>query len=332
MTFFLTYIQAHPTLRIASQSLWPCCGRLALSTFICHWGQWLDAFANHLVEETLKELPVLRNKYGNVCRAMDPVNRMILLQRLQKQKVNRRAVATTHGNLLPVESAWARHEDYLDGVLHTKALSQAVGNLKLCQLSVSFDPGNYGGKEVSAAVAYFPELDQAVYLLNQTVSRLLVADLDGSLVEKAKTKKLTRIEGYNELRCLAAHLDHSLGVKLTDFEVNPNLLWRELQPEEIRMKGADGRYVIYNLQTQRAAYQVPPSMKLGQVPCLTTISDQGPLNVASLSYMMYSHKSINLVALWDPYHRCWNDIKGACKRVAWCCLRRRLFSFWGRVA
>ena len=104
----------------------------------------------------------------------------------------------THYELQSKYSKWSRYEYYLDAVLHAKALEQSFGEGPK-QLSVSWDPGNYDGKQIAAAVVYFPGKNLAGYLLSQTLGKLMVSDIEDSLIQKAKQKKLTRVSGFNEL-------------------------------------------------------------------------------------------------------------------------------------
>ena len=67
-------------------------------------------------------------------------------------------------------------------------------------MSISWDPGTYTGREISASVVFYPFANKAAYLLNQTCAKLMLSDLDNSLIKDAKQSKLVRIEGYNEMR------------------------------------------------------------------------------------------------------------------------------------
>lgn len=284
----------------------------------------MDKYAGKLAQEAMQHLPLLRNKLGHVHRGLDPVNRMWLLQKIKREKVHRRRVQLSHDGLVPLDSAWARQEAYLDCVLHCRSLQQAVAKQHV-QLSISFDPGQYGGKDINAAVAYSPRINKACYMLNQTMGKVMLSDIADDLVKSAQSRRLTRLEGYNELRTLAACLDHSVGIKLEQFSVPSGLIARPLKPQEVRVKSKEaGKYIIYNTQTKEATHEVDPSLCLANTPVLVTISDQGPANVAFLNFLLHCEaSSIMLHCEYDCYHRCWNDIKLAAKRSlrkGWKCI------------
>ena len=75
----------------------------------------------------------------------------------------------------------------MDCVLHGRALLSGFKDEPL-QLSISWDPGSYNGKQIAAAVCYFPSCDRAAYLLSQRMAKLMLSDTDDSLIEKAKQK------------------------------------------------------------------------------------------------------------------------------------------------
>jgi hypothetical protein len=69
--------------------------------------------------------------------------------------------------------------------------------------------------------------------------------------------------------------------------------------------------------------QLPDGLDLGSIPCLVSTSDQGPNNVAALNFCMFSNQTLLFWSTWDPFHRCWNDIKSSFKKSlapAWRCV------------
>ena len=311
---FLAYLQAHPTITLRQQNPFLCLGKLVLSELVNMAGLWLDGLCTEPANEELKSLPILKSKHGNVTKAMDPVNRMLYLHKIRKHAVHRRTVGMTHDDLQPVQSKWSRYEHYLDAVLHAKALEENFGT-QAKQLSISWDPGNYDGKQIAAAVAYFPGVNTAAYLLSQTLGKLMVSEIDDSLIQKARGKKLTRVGGFNELRGFDAILNHSLGYGLDEFRVPETLLARPLKPHEVRIRGKDGRVYIVDTKSNKATPEVGPNINLSELNIITSISDQGPLNMASLNFIQYSKGAHMAVCLWDPFHRAWNDIKTSAKRA-----------------
>ena len=197
-------------------------------------------------------------------------------------------------DVLPLTSYWVTQEAHIDCVLHDYALRQEFqGHPK--QISVAWDPGNYGGKEVMVTIAYSTHLGKACYLHNQHMAKLAWADVDDSLIQQTKKgKKLTRVEGYNELRALCSALE-SIGMCLDDFLPPPRLILRPLTADEVRVPGQDGCMCIVNSVAKTVVAQTPPDLDLGAIPCLLSISDQGPLNVSALNFLMFSDAAHMLV-------------------------------------
>ena len=101
---FLAYLQAHPTVRMGGQNLWLCLGNVMLPQLVNQVGGWLDCFATIPAQEAMTSLPLLKTKHGNACKAMDPVNRMLLLNQIKSEKVHRRRVGKSHTELQPAET------------------------------------------------------------------------------------------------------------------------------------------------------------------------------------------------------------------------------------
>ena len=145
--------------------------------------------------------------------------------------------------------------------------------------------------------------------------KVRVGDVHESLLPLVKQRKLTRIEGYNELRGLSHSLS-LIGLTLMDFAVPEGLILRPLLKQELLLPQPNGRPLVHNTVTQLTYPMVPPALQLSQLPLLVSISDQGPVNVPALNYLMYSEESLLVTSQWDCYHRTWNDLKLAGKRAA----------------
>ena len=311
--FFLCYISAHPLLKVSGQNVLQGFGRLALKGFIWQTGVWLADYARHLCTLNIQSLPLMRSKSGNIRKTLDPVNRMILLHKLRKEKVHRMRVASTHGELVPEQSAMMKYESYIECALYQKSMQETFGGQK--QVSVAWDPSNYGGKDVLVSIIYSSSLRRAGYLMNQQLTKVRVGDVHESLLPLVKQRKLTRIEGYNELRGLSHSLS-LIGLTLMDFAVPEGLILRPLLKQELLLPQPNGRPLVHNTVTQLTYPMVPPALQLSQLPLLVSISDQGPVNVPALNYLMYSEESLLVTSQWDCYHRTWNDLKLAGKRAA----------------
>ena len=151
--------------------------------------------------------------------------------------------------------------------------------------------------------------------MSQHLGATYLGELDGSLLELGQARKLTRLEGYREVKGLSSSLE-GVGLSLKDFFVPEGLVLRPLAPHELRIQGPGGRWYIQNEKTGETKPEAPEDFDFGALPALISISDQGPANTAALNYLMFSSKALLLWSLWDPYHRAWNDLKLALKRCA----------------
>ena len=309
--FFNAYLMCHPKLKGQGQNLWLAIGSNTMPELIFHAGSWLESLALSMKEEPLSMLPILRTKEGNARLLADPVNRMLLLWKLRKNKQHRMEIAGTHGELGGSTMRMMRYEAYLDCLLHSKALEQGFSGCK--QVCVAWDPSSYGGKDVFVGCLYDPKSNTGAYLMSQHLGATYISELDSSLLEMAQARKLTRLEGYREIKGLSAALE-GIGLTLKNFFVPEELVLRPLNSEELRLQGGDGKWYIQDMKTGEVRPHVPPGFDLGSLPALISISDQGPANTAALNYMLYSSRALLMWSLWDPYHRAWNDLKLALKR------------------
>ena len=266
--FFLGWLMAHSGAKAKlGQKLAVDIAQQALPLLLLSAGQWMDQLGYMKSAEHLQALPVLRTKAGKLRKMMDPVNRMLLLWKLRKEKVQRRKAAVTHDDLVASETSWARKEALVDCVLHQNALlSFMKGHPK--QVALSWDPSNYGGKEILVVMGYSKHLQSGFYALNQWLARMKLSDLDDSLIKTAREKKLERLEGYNEIRGLGKALE-SIDMHWNDFRVPAGLVLRPLMAHEYRvLRPETGRVWIYNEQTQAAVPEVPLDYYLGDIPAL----------------------------------------------------------------
>lgn len=310
--FFLIYMWCHPTLSVARSNVWKACGQHCLPNVLNNISQWLTAFARHLANQVLQHLPALTTKSGRARRAADPVNKLLLLWKLRKEKLHRKRVADTH-DYGSQATRMIAFENYIDSLLYLQMLESTFGGSTSQQISVCWDPSSYGGKDTYIGVVYDPEKNLAAFLPSQQLSQVMMSDLEQGLLPLAKSRKLTRLEGFKELKGLSSSL-RGIGIDITDFKVPEGLFCRPLEAGEYRLVGPNG--VVYVLCEQGTLVpQVPAHLDLGALPCLLSVSDQGPNNTASLNYCMFSKQALLFWGTWDPFHRAWNDIKGAFKKT-----------------
>ena len=232
--FFNAYLMCHPKLKGQGQNLWLAIGSNTMPELIFHAGSWLESLALSMKEEPLSMLPILRTKEGNARLLADPVNRMLLLWKLRKNKQHRMEIAGTHGELGGNTMRMMRYEAYLDCLLHSKALEQGFSGCK--QVCVAWDPSSYGGKDVFVGCLYDPKSNTGAYLMSQHLGATYISELDSSLLEMAQARKLTRLEGYREIKGLSAALE-GIGLTLKNFFVPEELVLRPLNSEELRLQG-----------------------------------------------------------------------------------------------
>lgn len=308
--FFLVYIYCHPKAKVLGQNLWLCLGKTFLPEVIHTTGTWLNRYALHLGDEALKILPALRRKTGFVRKLADPVNKLLLLWKLRKEKQIRRRIASTHEELGGDTTRMIRFEAYIDCLMHKKALEAVFEGSK--QISIAWDASSYGGKEIMVAVVYDPFKNKASYLMSQQMMHTMVSELSADLIPLARKRKLTRLEGYKEIKGVNSALG-SIGLALDDFVVPAGLFVKPLTSDQVRFEH-DGKIYIHDIKENTTFPEVPDGLDLGSIPCLVSISDQGPNVIASVNYLQFSDQAILFHAVYDPYHRAWNDIKNALKR------------------
>ena len=309
---FMAYIVRHPKLKILGQNLWLCFAKIFLPELLFRTGTWLMEYAIQLADDGLQMLPMLRRKTGNIRKIADPVSKMLLLFKLRREKQHRQRVARTHSELGGATNRMMVFETYLDSLLHQQALQKGFEGVN--QVSLCWDPSSYGGKDVLISVVYAPSIDKAAYLLSQQLSQTMLSELSEDLLPLARERKLVRLEGFKEMKGVSAALN-SIGLSLHSFAVPKGLCCRPLERTEYRLEGANGMHYIMDDKTKEMKPEIPPDMDLAKVACLVSISDQGPNVIASINYLQYHpQNSIMCLALFDPFHRGWNDLKLALKR------------------
>jgi len=315
--FFLVYQWCHPTLSLAKQKVWKTIGQHCLPVVVNQMSQWLTQLAQNLAQQsllqTMQRLPELKSKEGRARKLADPINRLLLLWKLKKEKIHRKRVGSTHDDYGQQGQTMLRYENYLDCLLYTQLLEKEFGNQQSLQISITWDPSCYGGKDAFIGVIYDPKKNLAAYLPSQQLSQILMNDLSESLLPLARSQKLTRLEGFKELKGLCSSMK-AVGLKIEDFMVPTGILCKPLAQHEYRLKGPDGKVYIVNEETNTLQLQVPDAIDLGSLPVLCSISDQGPNNTAALNFCMFSSEALLFWSEWDPFHRAWNDIKNSLKK------------------
>ena len=310
---FLLHLSTQPKLKVGRQVLWAALGYTTLCSMLFFVGGALEIYAKGMSSQPVEELPIMKTGKGFVRKSSrsDSINKVVLLQKLKHERLHRWRIAKTHANLVSEHCTLMKREAYLMSVLYEEKTSTSFAGVK--QLSVAWDPSNYGGTDTLVGMIYCIEKELSAYLIVQPLRRLLVRDLDEELQEQGRKGKLEKLEGYIELRALSAALKN-LGITLSDFQVPSNLHLRPVKEGELRVQDEHGRWYI-GKEGGEFVPQIPPALNLSTLPCLVSISDQGPQNMPALNFIQYSENALLCTCLYDPFHRAWNDIKLACKRA-----------------
>lgn len=104
--FFLLWVYCHPTYKARGENLFQSLALLTLPRVLHKLGGCLKQLAVQLSQQNLTALPVIRTKTGKATRQSDPVNKMLLMFRLRRQKLHRRAIALTHEDLALGGQGW----------------------------------------------------------------------------------------------------------------------------------------------------------------------------------------------------------------------------------
>ena len=301
LLIFLTWAKTNPSVKnvwsFVGQHLWP---RALLVA-----GQVLDKAALKSRDGKLEAPALLKTRKGGH-RRVPFVNRMMLLQKVKSAKRHRRDAMETHQDLVPKSSELVTHEQIIEVGLYLKLAQKAFQNA--CHFSIAWDPSTYD-TETLVSCLWSNQVQKACYPPIQNMCPLLSSDLEEELRELAAVNKLTRIQGFAELRGLS-HSMAAFGWPLQKF-VLTDVHWRPLKSSQKRVR-VKGQMCIQDCDGKTYP-QVPVSFDIQKQPLLHSITDQGSLNRASLDYIQYKLGLAVLVS-YDPYHRVWNDLRDCLKK------------------
>ena len=95
---------------------------------------------------------------------------------------------------------------------------------------------------------------------------------------------------------------------LDDFATPDGCAPRAVQADEVRMRHPKhGFYVLFNRATQTWKRRLPP---LALIPLLALCLDQCSIGYSAGFFLMH-FMSLCIILINDPFHRDWNDIRGA---------------------
>ena len=98
-----------------------------------------------------------------------------------------------------------------------------------------------------------------------------------------------------------------------DFRIPEDLLARPLEQGEVRVFVNNAWYIVGPGSLVRP--EVPPSFDFSTMNALSSCSDQGPSNTASLNFIQFAGEGLMVNIQYDIFHRGWNDVKLSAKKA-----------------
>ena len=133
----------------------------------------------------------------------------------------------THSDLVPKNASIVTKEQLTEVSLYCQKLCVFE---KATHIQVSWDPSTYD-VETLVSVIYSHELDMSAFLPIQNIQPVLQKELSEELRALASVGKVTRIEGFNELRALS-HSLKAINKPLQHFMLPEDLHIQPLLAEE----------------------------------------------------------------------------------------------------
>ena len=299
---FLTWAKTNPSIK----NVWSFVGQHVWPRAILVAGQILDKAALKSLGCKLEAPPLLKTRKGGHKR-VPFVNRMMLLQKVKSARRHRKDAMQTHQDLVPKGSELVTHEQTIEVGLYLRQAQKAFQNA--CHFSIAWDPSTYDC-ETLVSCLWSNQVQKACYPPIQNMSPLVSSELEPELRELAAINKLTRIQGFTELRGLS-HSMAAFGWPLQKF-VLTDVHWRPLTSSEKRIR-VEGKICIQD-SDGKVYPQVPLSFNIQKQPLLHSITGQGSLNRAGLDYIQYK-LGLTVLVSFDPYHRVWNDLRECLRRT-----------------
>ena len=304
LVFFLIWAKAHQW----KNNIWVevCCPMWPTVIRFC--GSLLDAAAVVALGKEMQPAPLIKTKKG-FSKRVPLVNRLILLQRVKK-KQHRKLVMQSHDDIVPANSDLVTQEQFLEASLYLKKARDAFSGCT--HFAISWDPSTYD-VETLVSIVYSWQNDTACYCPIQNLQPVLSEEVDMEIRKLGAMHKITRIDGYNELRSVS----HSLkwfGKPLEAFTLPESIHWQVLTASEERIF-VGGRPWVVQKATGEKKPLLPLNFKIKDINLLVSLSDQGGINRASLDFACYK-LNLPILMLWDASHRCWNDLRWSLKNTA----------------
>ena len=313
----LLWAKANP----ATKKIWQNFGQLVWPQALWVCGRALDAVAVEKSRKPIEQLPLLQTAKGK-SRRVPWVNKLILLQKMRQIKAHRRNTMESHQDLVPKNAHMVAAEQFICASLYAKKVQQAYE--EAFHFTVAWDPSGYD-VETLVSIIHSTQAGQtpdglAAYLPIQNLKPVLKQEVCEEIRALSASNKLTRIQGYAEIRALS-HSLKAVGKPLSTFFLGEDVHWRPLHDFEKRVF-EDGVWWILDSRTGSKVRQLPTTFSISKTPILCSLSDQGGINRAGLDYLCFE-LGMSIHIGYDPYHRSWNDVKHSLrcsKGDLWRCL------------
>lgn len=127
---FLGWIWCHQ----AKYKLWHKLGEFWLPEILNTCGLLLDAWLEKLSAQKPSAAPMHQHK-GIRPKGLDAVNGMLLLDRMEKRRLHRAAIASTHTDLVPSNLGMMQEEAFYNSQLYTEHVTAVFSECKQIQVS-----------------------------------------------------------------------------------------------------------------------------------------------------------------------------------------------------
>ena len=308
LVILLIWAKNSPSIR----KVWQHAGQLLWPQALWLSGKILDNLAVVVSKKDLEQLPILKTALGKSKR-IPLQNKILLLRGLRQTKQHRKNAMKSHGDLVPGGSEIVTAEQKLTTALYAQKLKLAYQDA--FHFTIHWDPVTYDIDTMVSIIfsiqAGMPGSEGlAAYLPIQNLKPVARKEVDPEIQALGAKSKLTRIQGFNEIRAVS-HSLKAVGMPLEKFFLDQNVAWRPLQDFQKRAF-KDGIWWVVNTRTGIITPQLPKDFDMAKTPLLCSLSDQGGINRAGLDYLAWK-LGMTIHIAFDPYHRSWNDVKHCLK-------------------
>ena len=305
----------------AMKHIWQYFGQLVWPQAMWVYGRVIDALALSNSKKPVEQLPLLKTAKGK-SRRTPWVNKLVLLQKMRRIRAHRKNTMQSHQDLVPQNSQIVAAEQFLCASLYARKVRQAYQDA--FHFTVAWDPSGYD-VETLVSIIHSTQAGEgpdglAAYLPIQNLKPVLKQEVCEEIRALSSANKLTRIQGYCEIRALS-HSLQAIDMPLGKFFLPKDVHWKQLQEFEKRVFENDCWWIV-NSRTGAKVRQLPTTFEISKTPILCSLSDQGGINRAGLDYLCWK-LGMSIHIAFDPYHRSWNDLKHSLrssKGDLWRCL------------